>query len=119
MDLDVLLKMRIKKQPLSFQLLEPWELLPHDGAALVLELKKELRPDSELYGLEAEAIAQRCDCDDVLFKIKGRLEQLAVVHLTWSGKTDPNKGWPSTELYADADSWKTNCMIPDHEDYTA
>ena len=49
--------------------------------------------------------------------ISGRPEQYAVVHLTWSGKTDPNKGWPSTELFNDEEDWRVRRMIPDHEDY--
>ena len=111
--------MSTAEHPLGFELLEPWVGLRDDGSALVAELKKELRTDSELYGLEAEAIAHRCDCDDVLFRISGRAKQYAVVHLTWSGKTDQNKGWPSTELFADAQDWREKCMVPDHEDYTA
>ena len=92
--------------------------LPDDGA-LVAELNRELRADSELHGIEAKAIAIRCDCDDVLFRIEGRAEKFAVVHLTWSGKNDQNEGWPSTELFDDAEDWRIRCMIPDHEDYTA
>ena len=111
--------MNTESNPLGFDLLEPWVGLPDDGAAMVAELKKELRTDSELYGVEAQVVAHRCDCDDVLFRILDRPEQFAVVHLTWSGKTDQNKGWPSTELFIDAQDWRNKCMIPDHEDYTA
>ena len=111
--------MSTREIPLRFDLLEPWESVPDDGSALVAELHRELRTDHVLYGIEAEAVAMRCDCDDVLFRIDGRLEQYAVVHLTWSGKTDPNKGWPSTDLFRDAEDWRVRCMVPDHEDYTA
>jgi hypothetical protein len=104
---------------LGFELVDPWVDLRDDGAALVAELKKELRDDCDLYGLEFKAIAHRCDCDDVLFRIEGRSEKFAVVHLTWSGKTDQNKGFPWTVLYVDAEDWRTKCMIPDQEDYTA
>ena len=110
--------MKIKNTALPFELLEPWGELPDDGSRLVAELHRELRTDHILYGVEAKAIAMRCDCDDVLFRIEGRPDQLAVVHLTWSGTVDPNKGWPSTDLFADIESWRTKCMIPDHEDYT-
>jgi len=101
-----------------FQLLEPWFAVD-DGVALVDELKKELRKDSILHGAEVEAIARRSDCDDVLFEIKkGMSERFAVVHLTWSGKTDSNEGWPSTTLYTDIEIWKIECMEPDHDDFT-
>lgn len=102
----------------DFDLLDPWEEVVGDGRGLVDELKRELRTDHVLHGLAAEACARRIDCDDVLFRISGRDEQFAVVHLTWSGKIDPNEGWPFTTLYADIENWKSECMMPDHEDYT-
>jgi hypothetical protein len=110
--------MKIENTALPFDLLEPWGELPDDGSRLLAELHRELRTDHILYGVEARAIAMRCDCDDVLFRIEGRPEQFAVVHLTWSGTVDPNKGWPSTDLFADIEDWRTTCMMPDHEDYT-
>ena len=58
--------------PLGFEPLEPWIGPPDDGAALVADLKAELRNDSGLYALESEAVEHRCDCDDALFKIPGR-----------------------------------------------
>lgn len=111
--------MSARKIPLGFDLLEPWGSLPDDGSALVAELHRELRKDHVLYGIEADAIAMRRDCDDVLFRINGRPEQYAVVHLTWSGRPDPNKGWPSTDFFRDEEDWRARCMVPDHEDYTA
>ena len=112
-------EMKIENPALPFDLLEPWGDLPDDGARLVAELYRELRTDHILHGVEARAIAMRRDCDDVLFRIGGRPEQFAVVHLTWSGTVDPNKSWPSTELFTDIEDWRTKCMVPDHEDYTA
>jgi hypothetical protein len=102
----------------DFELLAPWECVPDDGSRLVAELHRELRTDHILHGVQAQALAMRCDCDDVLFQIDGRPEHYAVVHLTWSGAVDPNKGWPHTELYTDASDWRLKCMMPDHEDYT-
>ena len=102
---------------LPFELLEPWEGLVDDGARLVTELHRELRSDHILYGISAVAIATRCDCDDVLFRIESRREQFAVVHLTWSGGSDANENWPSTELFADAEEWRLKRMVADHEDF--
>lgn len=98
----------------GFPLLDPWVELAEPPEPLVAELRKELRPDHLLFGLAAEAWARRSDGDDVLFRITGRPEQFAVVHLTWLGKPDPHRGWPSTELYLDAEDWRERCMLPDH-----
>ena len=111
--------MSTRETPLRFDLLEPWISLPNDGSPLVAELRREVRSDHVLYGIETEAVAMRCYCDDVLFRINGRPEQYAVVHLTWSGKTDPNKGWPATDLFRDEEDWRVKRMVPDHEDHTA
>lgn len=103
----------------DFELLAPWVAVPDDASPLVAELHRELRTDHPLHGIQARAVARRWDCDDVLFQIDGRAEQYADVHLTGSGRVDPNQGWPHTELYLDAPDWRVRCMIPDHEDYTA
>ena len=110
--------MQINGFQFPFELLEPWEEIQDGSEPIVAELKKEVREDGILYDVAAQAIARRVDCDDVLFKLEGKKEEFAVVHLTWSGRRDPNPGWPSTTLYSDIASWNTECMIPDHEDYT-
>lgn len=115
---DHLHVMQKEKHSFPFPLLEPWEEVTAYGEQISEELKKEVREDGILYRKEAVAIVRRKDCDDVLFDIQGMKEKLAVIHLTWSGKKDPNSGWPFTTLFSDLESWKTECMIPDHEDYT-
>ena len=102
-----------------FRLLKPWVELNKHGDSLVAELKKELREDGLLFGASFKAIACRGDCDDVLFKVRGREYKFAVVHLTWCGKKDPNKVWPFTTPYSDLKAWKSECMEPDHEDFTS
>ncbi len=101
-----------------FEMLPPWQEITERGAETVADLKRELRRDHVLYGVQAEAWARRIDCNDVLFRIFGRNEQFAVVHLTPSGERDPNKAWPSTFLFFDAEAWRIDRMVPDHQDYT-
>jgi hypothetical protein len=104
------------KKAIPFPLRSPW-ILETNGEPLEIELKRELRTDGILFAKEVKAIARRVDCDDVLFIVDDPGHLLAVVRLTWSGKTDPNKGWPHTILYRDWETWKSECMDPDAEDY--
>jgi hypothetical protein len=96
---------------IPFLLRKPWKA-EASGDLLEAELARELRSDGLLYGKTVRAVAQRIDCDDVLFLVDGADHKVAVVHLTWSGSTDSNKGWPTTTLYADLETWKTECMVP-------
>ena len=97
-------------------LLKPW-IVPSDNDALVSEFLREVRPDGILYQIKIVALAMRCDCDDVLFSIDDGTGRVAVVHLTWSGKQDSNKGWPETIIFESYQSWIEMCMIPDHDEY--
>ena len=105
------------QHPLGFELLEPWTSIAGDPLALSTELQREVREDGILFGCTTKAIAVRQDCDDVLFRVEGLSEQFAVVHLTWSGRRDQTTGFPSTELFRDAEDWRSRCMVPDHEDF--
>jgi hypothetical protein len=96
----------------------PW-IIPDNPKALNDELKKELRNDGLLFSLKINAIAMRCDCDDVLFQLLDGSEKFAEVHLTWSGKTDSNIGWPSTIIYNSLQDWIENKMNIDHIEYTS
>ncbi|RCU50572.1 hypothetical protein DU002_09135 [Corallincola holothuriorum] len=96
--------------------LEPWEEYEKNHEAAAKELARELCPAHILYKVKASAVAYRCDCDDVLFKLSGFTHEYAVVHLTYSKETEP--AYPSTELFESKEAWVTNCMLPDHEDYT-
>lgn len=67
--------------------------------AFVAELQREVSSDHPLSGQPVAAVACRYDCDDVLFRFGGSPERFAVVHLTWSGKREATRQWPSTELF--------------------
>jgi hypothetical protein len=101
---------------IPFPLKTPW-IAEENGEPLEAELKRELGTNGGLCGKQVKAIARRIDCDDVLFIIEDPIYPLAVVHLTWSGNTDPNKGWPHTTQYTDWEAWRNECMLPDADDY--
>ncbi|MDO7876784.1 hypothetical protein Q5H93_18710 [Hymenobacter sp. ASUV-10] len=98
------------------EFIEPWTAIAESiGSTFVNELQQELPAESMLYGCQVKAIAQRIDCDDVLFSLDGS-SQLAVVHLTWSGKSEQHP-WPSTELFTDEYEFQLKRMLPDAEAY--
>ncbi|HAA12710.1 MAG TPA: hypothetical protein DCE41_13855, partial [Cytophagales bacterium] len=86
--------------PLQFPgpLEDPWEEIDEESWAQGMEneLRRELAPTPPLYGLEAQAIATRCDNDDVLFLLPN--QQMAVVHLTWR-KREEAPPWPGHRHY--------------------
>lgn len=77
------------------ELREPW--FQPDGArakAVEREAKLEAGPQHELWGRTFKAIACCEGCDRVAFQLDD--ETRAIVHLTWSGRTEPDP-WPTTE----------------------
>jgi hypothetical protein len=102
----------------SLAYLEPWICVVDEAELFTLELKREISPQHPLFEIKAHAIARRIDCDDVLFEIESNETQLAVVHLTWSGKREDEPIWPSTKFYRDSEEWINSCMMIDHLDYS-
>ena len=101
-------------------LLKPWVPIPAATATAVeRELPLELSARHSLQGIRCRALAMRQDCDDVLFATPDAEQPFAVVHLTWSGHPDQNEGWPWTIYFDSLDSWRRDCMIPDHGDFSA
>jgi hypothetical protein len=98
--------------------LEPWNAVTSHAANLEAELRREMSEDHPLYACSPTAIAQRTDCDDVLFRLDGSEPRYAVVHLTWRGQPEPRSPWPETRLFETMDQWRNLCMIPDHEEFT-
>ncbi len=75
-------------------------------------------PHHELYGLAVRALAVAIDQDDVLFEIdETGKDRYAIVHLTWSGKTEPSPTFPGTQFFDSLADWMEK-MKRDHEDYT-
>jgi hypothetical protein len=94
--------------------LEPWRAVV---SGLEVELKNEIGEGHPLYGQKAISVARRFDSDDVLFLLLEHASPLAVVHLTWTGRTEKNSNWPHTALYASLDDFVQRCMKPDHDEY--
>ena len=75
---------------------EPWLKIDNE-TGLPAQLYKEAGKSHVLYGKKVTAIAQRQDCDDVLFFIPGE-NRYALVHLTWAER-QLDRGWPVTSLF--------------------
>jgi hypothetical protein len=91
----------------GLKFLEPWcdvlEMIDL-GESLFTELINELNPEHKLYGQKIEVLAIRDDNNDILIGFEN--EQLALVHLTFSGKIEENN-YPLTEFYInEKDFWK-------------
>jgi hypothetical protein len=99
-------------QPIDW--LAPWRPLVPGEEALAGELEREVGPRHPLTGCRTVAVARRSDNDDVLFALPGGEPPLAVVHLTWSGRTERSPEWPETTFYAGWEDWVERCMIPVH-----
>ena len=98
----------------------PWKVIdPKYAVAAVIELKKELGPRHPLKRKNVKAIANRCDCDDVLFYLMDEEPACAVVHLTHRNGEEPDPKWPFTRLFTSIEEWKRRCLTPDVEDYQA
>jgi hypothetical protein len=99
--------------------LEPWVLvLEEHRSPLEDALRAELSRNHALYGRAATAMARRVDNDDVLFAIESPSE-FAVVHLTYALHPEQGPEWPATRLFASFDEFVSDCMVPDHEAFTA
>jgi hypothetical protein len=108
----------LQQPPAEMEWLRPWERLKDSGEALVKELQKELPPQHVLYGVPVIAVARRIDCYDVLLAADDPSKPLAVVHLTWAGRTEQDPRWPSTTLYRGWQDWIERCLVPDHQAYS-
>jgi hypothetical protein len=93
----------------------PWHPVKDAGAhnSLLAELHRELPRGQVLAGVEVTPIGARQDCDDILFALDdGRV---AIVHLTWSGKTEPVSDHPWTVLFDSLERFVQDEMKPEHE----
>lgn len=104
--------------PAPVKWLEAWELLKDSGEVSVNELRKELASQHVLFVVALRAIARHIECDDVLFATEDLENPLAVVHLTWVGRTESEPQWPYTTLYKNWQDWIERRMNPDHQEYS-
>jgi hypothetical protein len=92
--------------------LSPWTAVT-SREPLEAELRLEVGEAHPLFGLQAEAIVRRGDCDDVLFFVTGRHPRLAVVHLTWSARAEEDPRWPRTRFINDLTTFVAE-MVAEH-----
>ncbi len=92
----------------------PWRPLPDrtPDDPVVHELRRELCSEHVLYDISVRPIAQRQDCDDVLFELLDGSERLAMVHLTYAGHPEPNPDWPETRLFGSWEAFSREEMLP-------
>jgi hypothetical protein len=65
-----------------------------------MELASELGAKHALKGHDMRAVAVRQDCDDVLFVSTDQPPIVAVVHLTYANRPEPDPRWPETTFFA-------------------
>lgn len=101
----------------AVRLVEPWERLHSEvRATLEQELLRELVVGHELFARPVRAVARRKDRDDVLFVI-AQPEQLAVVHLTFTGNPEQP---PSPRTVTFDAAWRfVDRAIADAKEYGA
>jgi hypothetical protein len=98
----------------------PWRAVDSKHVeGLAQELAREIGPHHALFGNRVRALAVRQDCDDVLFAIEGSPLSYALVHLTWTMKTEVDPKYPSTVVYPSIEDWRRLCMLPDAEAWAA
>jgi hypothetical protein len=68
------------------------------GTGHVAELQSEISPSHLLSGAAVEAVAARGANDDVLLRHLANRSRFTVVHLTWSGRREPDPLFPSVEF---------------------
>jgi hypothetical protein len=89
--------------PSNVTWLVPWHPIAHGRAdsPTAKELYRELCKTHVLYGIQVRPVAQRQDCDDVLFELLDESGRFATVHLTYAQHPETNPLWPETVIYRD------------------
>ena len=105
--------MRVARSQIQF--LEPWyQFLPGQGEAFLEEPKCELSPRHLLEGLELVQLGDSGAADDAIFEAEyGRVFQVHRTVNHRAGQPPP----PRTRVYANADDWAHQVMLPANEEY--
>ena len=74
----------------------PWVAVGKYAENLTNELQREVTERHVLWRRAVRPLAQRVDCDDVLFEVEGAANTYAVVHLTWTGEREDDPQCPDT-----------------------
>lgn len=105
---------------MNIQWLEPWGPINDAELARVFEeeLAREMAADHPLAKLPLKAIGQHAGTADFLFSVDDGSGRLAIVHLTWTARTE-RPPWPQSMLFANEADWIENGMRPDHDETVA
>ena len=102
--------------------LEPWWSTSEQGEEfhdkIQRQLRLELSPSHELYGVPVKLIGRHGGSDDALFELLDGSGRVAVVHLTWA-KSQERLPWPVTTIYESLEAWAEQWMRPEHEEWAA
>jgi hypothetical protein len=101
----------------SIAWLEPWFPINdlQTSIALESELHKEIGKGHTLFRRGVKTIGRRRDRDEFLF-VFNPLAQLALVHLTFTSRTEPLP-FPTTIIYKDIEEFIEKRMKPDHYEF--
>lgn len=97
--------------------LEPWDSLCTEPCSFERELYREVGEEHILFGKKVSTIGRQYDRDDFLFHVHDSEYCFAVVHLTYSHRSEESPNYPRTKVYKDLDDWIKKCMIPDNAEY--
>jgi|SRR3954468_9776453 hypothetical protein len=95
----------------------PWHDVGTSASQLELELQSEVGLGHPLKNKPMRAIATREDCDDVLFVGSDDPTLVAVVHLTYANRPEPDPRWPNTTFFTSLQDWFEREMRADHDDF--
>src|SRR6185503_16100622 len=101
------------------EFLRPWAPVGENATRLQRELHDELGPHHILKGRDMRAVAERQDCDDVLFVSADEPPTIAVVHLTYANRPEQDPLFPGTTFFNSIDDWIERGMQADHDDFVA
>lgn len=98
--------------------LDPWYAAEETEVYyLERELRLEIPPRHELFGITVSVIGRRKDRDDILLRLLDGSDRFAVVHLTWRGDQESDPRWPWTKIYENQRAWEEWGLGRDHDDW--
>jgi hypothetical protein len=101
----------------TVEFIQPWVAVGKYAENLTKELQREVTEHHVLWRRRVRPLAQRVDCDDVLFEVDGAVNKYAVVHLTWTGEPENDPQCPDTILFGSIDEWVRDGMMADHREF--
>jgi hypothetical protein len=107
--------MNSNDNPLEF--IPPWIAVSRLAENLTTELQREVTEGHVLWQRPVRPLAQRVDCDSVLFEVQGAVSTYAVVHLTWAGKPENDTRIPHTIVFESIDDWVRHGMMVDSREF--